>query len=60
MKYKKVFMLPLAIELRKLGYRIVKIEPNYHSPDLDVYTFEVRDNFMEDFSRLSNEKPWKK
>ena len=54
MKYKKIFTKPLAIELRKLGYRIVKVEPNYHHPEWDVWTFEVSGNFMDDFTRLSN------
>lgn len=53
MKYKKIFMRPLAIELRKLGYRIVKVEPNFHHPELDVWTFEVSGNFLADFARLS-------
>jgi len=55
MKYKKIFMRPLAVELRKLGYTIVKVEPNYRRPELDVWTFEVSGNFMADFTRLSNE-----
>lgn len=53
MKYKKIFTKPLAYELRKLGYKIIKIEPNYNHPECDVWTFEVSGNFMEDFSRLS-------
>lgn len=53
MTYKKIFMRPLAVELRKLGYRIVQVEPNYRRPELDVYTFEVSGNFMNDFARLS-------
>lgn len=53
MTYKKIFMRPLAVELRKLGYRIVQVEPNYRKPELDVYTFEVSGNFMVDFARLS-------
>lgn len=46
-------MKPLAYELRKLGYKIVKIEPNYNYPECNVYTFEVSGNFITDFSRLS-------
>lgn len=53
MTYKKIFMRPLAVELRKLGYRIVQVEPNYRKPELDVYTFEVSGDFMVDFARLS-------
>jgi len=53
MKYKKIFTKPLAYELRKLGYRIIKIEPNYNHPQYDVYTFEVSGNFIADFTRLS-------
>lgn len=60
MKYKKIFMLPLALELRKLGYKIVKTEPNYHHPEWSVWTFEVNNNFIADFTRLSKEQPWKK
>lgn len=54
MKYKKIFLRPLAIELRKLGYRIIKVEPNNKHPELDVWTFEVSGNFMSDFARLSS------
>ena len=53
MKYKKIFMRPLAVELRKLGYKIIKVEPNYHHPELDVWTFEVSGNFIADFARLA-------
>lgn len=55
MKYKKIFTKPLAYALRKLGYHIIKVEPNYNQPECDVYTFIVSGNFMEDFSRLSKE-----
>ena len=55
MKYKKIFTKPLAYELRKLGYRIVKIEPNYNRPECDVWNFEVSGNFLADFTRLSNQ-----
>lgn len=55
MKYKKIFTKPLAYELRKLGYRIIKVEPNYNYPECDVYTFEVSGNFLADFTRLSRE-----
>ena len=53
MKYKKIFTKPLAYALRKLGYRIIKVEPNYNFPQYDVYTFEVSGNFIADFTTLS-------
>lgn len=53
MKYKKIFVKSLAYALRRCGYRIIKVEPNYKRPELDVWTFEVSGNFMEDFTRLS-------
>ena len=53
MKYKKIFTKPLAFELRKLGYKIVKIEPNYNFPECNVWTFEISGDFMSDFIRLS-------
>lgn len=53
MMYKKIFTKPLAFALRKLGYRIIKVEPNYKFPQYDVYTFEVSGNFYADFTRLS-------
>lgn len=55
MKYKKIFTKPLAYALRKLGYRIIKVEPNFNYPECDVYTFEVSGNFIADFTRLSRE-----
>lgn len=55
MKYKKIFTKPLAFELRKLGYKIVKIEPNYNFPECNVWTFEISGDFMSDFIRLSRE-----
>ncbi len=55
MTYKKIFTKPLAFELRKLGYRIIKVEPNYNHPECDVWTFEVSGNFIADFTRLSHE-----
>ena len=53
MKYKKIFTKPLAYALRRCGYHIVKVEPNYKRPECDVWTFEVSGNFMADFTRLS-------
>ena len=55
MKYKKIFTRPLAVELRKLGYKIIKVEPNFHHPECDVWTFEVSGNFIADFTRLSGQ-----
>ena len=55
MMYKKIFTRPLAYALRRCGYKIVKVEPNYKRPEYDVWTFEVSGNFIADFTRLSGQ-----
>ena len=55
MKYKKIFVKSLALALRRCGHKIIKVEPNYKKPELDVWTFEVSGNFMADFERLSQQ-----
>lgn len=53
MKVKKIFSLFLAKDLLRLGHKIIGIE--YNKPqNKEIYIFEVTDNFMDDFKRLSD------
>ena len=37
---KLIYSRRLAWYLRKQGFKIVKVEPNYSKPEFDVYFFE--------------------
>jgi len=50
-----IFTKKMAIELRKLGYKIIRTEPNRDKPELDVYVFSVYGNFVQDLNRLLEE-----
>jgi hypothetical protein len=49
----RVFTKRIAIELRKLGYRIVYTEPNYNKPQFDVYVFKKTEKLLEDFKKIT-------
>lgn len=51
-----VFTKKIAFELRKLGYKIIKTEPNVRKPESDVYIFKVKIGFFEDLKRLVDQK----
>jgi hypothetical protein len=51
-----VFTKKIAFELRKLGYKIIKTEPNVRKPESDVYIFKVKVGFFEDLKRLVDQK----
>lgn len=48
----KVFTKKIAIELRKLGYQILRTEPNFNKPEFDVYIFIKTENFMKDMQNI--------
>lgn len=49
----KVFTLKLANELRKLGFRIVDVQPNRDKPWLNVYCFENTEELREAIEALT-------
>lgn len=50
----KIFSRSIAIELRKKGFKIIKTEPNYKKPELDVYFFEDTPGFREVLNKIVN------
>ena len=51
-----VFTKRMALELRKLGYKIIRTEPNREKPELDIYIFRMQNGFIEDLKRLVEER----
>lgn len=37
---KKIFNRRLALALRKMGFDIIKTEPNFYKPEFNVYIFK--------------------
>ena len=52
MKEKAVFKRWIAVELRLLGYKIIRVEPNRLRPQYDVYIFEDDGHLGEIMNRL--------
>lgn len=52
MQMKRIHSRKLAFQLRLLGFKIVKIEPNMHHPELDVYYFEETPEFLKAFDEV--------
>lgn len=50
-KIKKIYKKALAIELRKLGRRIIGTEVNPIHPQFDVYLFEDNEMFQESLTK---------
>ena len=57
MNEKIIYTRWVAIELRKLGYKILRTEPHPHRPELDSWVFEVTPGFIEDFTRITAARP---
>lgn len=53
-KIKKIFRKPIAIELRKLGFRIIGTEVNTAKPQFDVYLFEDTEKFQRALTKALN------
>ena len=51
-KIKKIYKKSIAIELRKLGFRIIGTEVNIKKPEFDVYLFEDTDLFEKGMSEV--------
>lgn len=54
MPTKTVFMPWVAVELRKQGFKIVKVKPNPKKPQFDCYDFEDTEEFRIAFSEITN------
>lgn len=44
-KVKKIYKKAIAIELRRLGFKIIGTEVNETKPEFDVYLFEDTEEF---------------
>ena len=47
MNTKTIYTRKLAYELRKLGFKIIRTDPNPYKPELDMYIFEDTLEFQE-------------
>lgn len=51
-KYVMVYRMDLAMELIKLGHRVISTTPNPRRNDLSAWIFERDETFTKDFNRL--------
>jgi hypothetical protein len=51
----KVYSRKVALELRRLGYRILFTEPNENHPQFDVYVFENKGNVEKEMARIGRQ-----
>lgn len=51
-KYVMVYRMDLAMELVKLGHKIISTTPNPRRSDLSAWIFERDETFTKDFNRL--------
>ena len=47
-----IFSKKLCIELRKLGFKIIRTEPNFKYPQFDVWYFEETDDLIAALTNL--------
>ena len=48
----RVFSKRVALELRKIGYKILFTEPNRNYPQFDVYIFEIKDGIEQEMAKI--------
>ena len=53
-KVKKIYKRAIAIELRRLGFKIIGTEVNETKPEFDVYLFEDTEEFEKGFTQALN------
>ena len=53
MKTFVVYMPRIAVELRKKGFKILKVIPNEKKPQYDAYIFEDSTSFREAFTTIA-------
>lgn len=51
-KIKVIFTMSLALELKKLGHKVVEIMPNPNKPEFNCWAFEVDETFIADLEEL--------
>lgn len=51
-KYVTVYRMNIAMDLIKMGHKVVSTIPNPKRPDFSVWIFERDETFTEDFDRL--------
>lgn len=49
---KVIFSKRIAIELRKNGFRIIRVEPNRSKPQYDCYVFEYTEALQKELDRI--------
>lgn len=59
MKTFTVYMPYFAAELRKKGFKIIKVVPNEKKPQFDAYIFEDTPELQRAFSALQKKQPRK-
>lgn len=52
MNEKIIYTKRIAYELRKLGFQIVRVEPNPNKPQFDCYVFDATDDFRKAFDTV--------
>lgn len=52
MRTKMIFSLRVAGLLTRRGHEIIKRTPNLNKPHLDVFIFELTDEFIEDLDDI--------
>lgn len=54
----RIFKRQLALDLRKAGFKIVRVEPNEKKPFLDTYYFEDTETFRQALTNLTKLAKW--
>ena len=54
MAEKIIYTKKIAYDLRKLGCKIIRVEPNPNKPQFDCYVFEETDDFIKAFLEIAN------
>ena len=52
---KRIYTKRVAYELRKRGFKILRVEPNENKPEFDVWIFEVTPKFTEALTAITQE-----
>lgn len=56
MNEKIIYSKWLAYELRKLGFKIIRMDINPNYPQYDIYVFENTPRLLQEMSRLTLER----
>ena len=50
---KTIYMPWVAVELRKLGFKIINVRPNPNKPQFDCYDFEETPELIKAFTEIT-------